>query len=66
MLVRVNYGINNGRAVEFPYHIGKGLIDAGRGVKVEPGEDRGDAIATAEPARVHRDPVTPRARGGRR
>ena len=61
MQVRVHYGAQAGTVIELPYHVGLGIVEAGRGERVDV-----DEIQTAEPTRQHRDPVPPARLGSPR
>lgn len=72
MHVRVNYGPDAGRVLEFPFHVGDALVKAGRGERVDPLAPVESApvatpetVRTAEPLRTHRDPaVAPQSATG--
>jgi len=62
MLVRLNYGPDAGREKEFPFHVGRALVAAGRAERVDPvdpsvsGSPAVPALAVATPTVVAATP----------
>lgn len=68
MYVRVNYGAHAGTVIDYPYHVGRSIVEAGRGERVDPSADAPpppERVATAVPTLANRDPELPVSDGPR-